>query len=291
MDLDESLVEQMKRMWSLQSIPIHPSAEAFDIFRAHMARASDSGIMVFGATVEMIDMAVELGAPRIVGMDIHAETLEAMRRLATTDWESVELFHANWLDLRSDLVGEFGCTVCDGGLLFLEYPSQWRRLFEVAYAYLEPGGQFVSKTFAPPPTAPPFEDFSRDLLARFESEKASLSADQQFERYRSVATALRVGAMFGIVGENGAVDQKVLGERLDRLACQLLRRHPDPAFRDVTEAAFLKLCLGEGQAPAITAGSPGMAKPLLRDAGFDVDIVFTAEAPVANANYMIIATK
>jgi len=292
MKLDESLVERIRKMWGLLTVPMHASPEGLDLYRREMAQVGSAGIMVFGATPEIIDLALELNMPRIVGMDIHPETLEAMRRMGTRDWSRVELYNANWLDRRPDLREAFGGMFCDAGLLFLKYPDQWKRLFEVARQYLKPGGRLVMKAYTPPPDAPSFEEFRRSRLAEFEAQRSSLSVAEQIEQYRCVATELRAAATFDIVGVNGAFDQQVLVQRCDDMAKKLLSRYPDAAFRDITEAAFLWLARTRpGVTDVITGASADMATALLREVGFASEIVFLPDVPVPNGNYVIMATK
>lgn len=289
---DESLVERIRRMWGLLTVPMHASPEGLNLYRREMTKVGSAGIMVFGATPEIIDLALELNVPRIVGMDIHPETLEAMRRMGTRDWSHVELYNANWLDRRPDLREAFGGTFCDAGLLFLKYPNQWKQLFELAHEYLKPGGRLVMKAYAPPPNAPSFEEFRRSRLAGFEAQRPSLSVAEQIEQYRRVATELRAAVTFDIVGANGAFDQKVLVQRCDDMAKELLSRYPGAAFREITEAAFLWLARTRpGVTDVITGASAEMATVLLHEVGFASEIVYLPDVPVPNGNYVIIATK
>ena len=82
---DEAAVQATLRTFGFLTAPIRPSPHVLREFGRYIAATSDSAVLIFGATPELIDIANELGVPRIVSMDWNVDNFEAMRRLALGD--------------------------------------------------------------------------------------------------------------------------------------------------------------------------------------------------------------
>ena len=54
------------------------------------------------------------------------ETMEALRRLASEDWARVELVVGDWREPQAAWSSTFDLVLCDGGLMFLPFPDDWR---------------------------------------------------------------------------------------------------------------------------------------------------------------------
>src|SRR5262249_15041386 len=102
--------------WRLASAPPRPEAAHLARYRS-AARGARSGL-VMGATPELIDMLLTEGVDRVTAIDLHPETIEAMRRLASEDWSRVELVRGDWREPRPAWASVFDVVLCDGGLMF-----------------------------------------------------------------------------------------------------------------------------------------------------------------------------
>ena len=127
-----------------------------------------------GATPELIDMLLAERVERVTAVDAHAETMEAMRRLADEDWSRVELVVGDWRDARPVWGSAFDLVLCDGGLMFLPFPDDWRRVLVLIRGYLRPGGRFVTTASSVSPDEPGFADHYARAVAHFEAERATL---------------------------------------------------------------------------------------------------------------------
>ena len=87
--MDERVVQRIMEDWRLTTWPIRPDAARVELFRSAMQGASS--VLVMGATPELIDMLLTEGVDRVAAIELHPETMEAMRRLASEDWSRVEL--------------------------------------------------------------------------------------------------------------------------------------------------------------------------------------------------------
>src|SRR5512135_3369017 len=114
MSLKRQRVQSFKNVWSRLRAPVRPGPEGLDLYRSQMERFPGITILVLGATPELVDMALELNAKRIVSVERNLEIMEAMRQLARKDWRGVELVEGNWLEERHDFYSSFDCVVCDG---------------------------------------------------------------------------------------------------------------------------------------------------------------------------------
>jgi hypothetical protein len=146
MILDPARVTFLKNVWTNVRWPIRPGPEALDLYRAQMERFPEKNVLVLGPTPELVDLSLELNAKKVVSVERDPEIFEAMRQLGTKDWTEVHPVIGDWLEERPDFYLSFNCVVSDGGLLYLEYPGQWGRLFKLVYSYLVPGGGLCDKT-------------------------------------------------------------------------------------------------------------------------------------------------
>lgn len=288
--MNQSMVEQIFWVWSRTAPPIRPSPEGLEVYRS-LIRGSDS-VMVFGATPELIDLAIEEGVRRITSLEMQPEVAAAMRRLGAYDWDDVEFLHSNWLDYRADLESGFDTVVCDGGLLFLEFPDQWRGFFENAGRYLRPNGRMANETYHVPPGSPTYEDGKRECLARFDRARGDQPEDVQVDLFRALSSEAWAACLFGAVRANGSFDHALVSARLDETADELANRYPAAMFQDTIEANLRVLARSRvDQLELRTFAGPELGRPLLEACGFDVEVVPLPDGPVAGADYVYVANK
>ena len=285
-------VQLFTSVWSNLCVPVRPGPEGLDLYRTRMERFPEKHILVLGATPELIDMALELDAGKVVSVERNAEIMEAMRALGTKDWTEVQLVAGDWLEERPDFYASFNSIVCDGGLLFLEYPGQWEQLFKLVYSYLNPGGVFVAKEWAEPPGDRDYEPFKEKMIGRFEDKSKFQNREELIESYIRLASELRLATFIKTTRKDGSFDQKILVKRLDTLLEELGRRFPDPVMVQIAEAALKYLARSQPGTTDVIAGVRfDDADVLLRKHGFKSEHFPLPDPPIPGANYMFVAQK
>lgn len=292
MDVNQERIEKFRGVWSNLRVPVRPGPEGLALYRARMESLEGGHVLVLGATPELVDMAIDIGAARIVSIERDPAILAAMRRLGERDWGRVELIEGDWLDERPDFVGAFDCVVCDGGLLFLAFPGQWRTLFRRVHAYLKPEGVFIAKEWAEPEGRRNYQDIVGALLAAFSVAAQGQSRAERLEAYRFLVSELRLATYVGATLADKSFDQGLMVGRLDPLLDTLTKAYPDPEMVAIAEAAMKFLARSRGFATDTVAGARyGEAAGLLAEQGFRSEPYPLPDRPVAGANYMFVARK
>jgi SAM-dependent methyltransferase len=257
-----------------------------------MERFSEKHVLVLGATPELVDMALELDARKVVSVERNPGIMEAMRKLGTKDWTNVQMVAGDWLEERPDFSASFNCIACDGGLLFLEYPGQWEQLFKLVWRYLAPGGIFVAKEWAEPPGDRDYERFKEEMIGRFETKSTGQNRPEVIESYIRLASELRLATFINTTREDGSFDQEILVKRLDTLLEDLGRRFPDPVMVQISEAALKYLARSQPGTTDVVAGVRfENAEKLLYKHGFRSEHFPLPDPPIPDANYMFVANK
>jgi SAM-dependent methyltransferase len=247
---------------------------------------------VIGATPELVDLALELNAKKVVSVERNPEIIEAMRQLGTKNWTEVQLLAGNWLEERPDFYSSFNCVVCDGGLLFLEYPGQWERLFKLVYSYLVPGGVFVAKEWAEPPGDRDYDHVKENLIGCFETKSKNQNRNKMIESYIRLVSELWLATLIKTTREDGSFDQKIVVKRLDTLTEELKQRFPDLEMVQITEGALQHLARSQpGTTDVITGVRFEPAEALLSGQGFWSEHFPLPDPPIHGANYMFVAHK
>ena len=148
-----------------------------ELYRSALRGASR--VLVMGATLELIDMLLVEGVGHVAAIDLHPETIEALRRLATQEWRRVELESATGASRGRPGTPRFDVVLCDGGLMFLPFPDDWRTVLTVIHGYLSPGGRLVANQDSTAPSETGFRDHYAQALARFESEPPPPDPEQR----------------------------------------------------------------------------------------------------------------
>jgi len=285
-------VQLFKSVWSNLRVPVRPGPEGLDLYRAQIERFPEKHILVLGATPELVDMALELDAKKVVSVERNPEIMEAMRELGTKNWTEVQLVVGDWLEERPDFYASFNCVVCDGGLLFLKYPGQWERLFKLVYSYLVPGGVFVAKEWAEPPGDRDYERLKEEMIGCFEAESKGQNREELLELYIRLASELRIATFIKTTRKDGSFDQDILVKRIDTLTAELRQRFPDPEMVQVTQWALKYLARSQpGTTDVISGVGFQTAEVLLCNHGFKSEYFPLPDPPIPGANYMFVAHK
>jgi len=292
MSLDMERVEMFRNVWSKLIVPVRPGPEGLALYCSQMQRLPQKRILVLGATPELVDMALELNADKVVSVERNPEIIAAMRQLGTRDWSKVQLIAGDWLEERSDFYSSFNCIICDGGLLFLHYPEQWKILFKLVYSYLTPGGVFIAKEWAEPTGERDYDSFIKKMISCFEAESKNKSRKETMELYIRLASELRLATFINTTQKDGSFDQTILLERLDSLIEELKRKFADPELVQITEAALKYLARSQsGTTDVVTGVRFEVADKLLSACGFISEHFPLPDPPIAEANYMFVARK
>jgi len=279
-------------VWSKLTVPVRPGLEGLDLYREQMNRFARKHVLVLGATPELVDMALQLGAERVVSIERNPEIMAAMRQLGEEDWSDVEMIAGNWLEKQSEFHAAFNCIVCDGGLLFMEFPGQWERLFALVYDYLLPGGVFVAKEWAEPPGPREYETVKLELIRIFEQQCPGMDDEQAAQAFSRLVSELRLAAFIGLTCEDGSFAQEPLVARLDALIEELEQRFPDSELVAMTHAALRYLARSQ---PGTTDTVAGVrykgAERLLYRQGLQCQEHPLPDAPLQGGNYMFVAIK
>ena len=291
-DFSQGKVIFFRDVWSRLTVPVRPGPEGRDLYREQMKRFARKHVLVLGATPELVDMAIHLGAERVVCIERNPEIMAAMRQLGEEDWSGVEMIAGNWLEKRSAFHAAFNCIVCDGGLLFLQFPGQWERLFELVYDYLLPGGVFVAKEWAEPAGTREYETVKLELIRMFEQQYPGMDDGQAAKAFSRLASELRLAAFIGLTCEDGSFAQEPLVARLDALIEELEKRFPNPGLVAMTHAAFKYLARSQPGTTDTVAGVRyhGVERLLSRQ-GFQCQKHPLPDAPLQGGNYMFVALK
>jgi hypothetical protein len=285
-------VEFYAAMWRNLTLPVRPSEGVLRVYREAMAKLPEKRVIVLGSTPELIDMAVDAGAERIVSIERSPTVIEAFRELGRNDWSRVQFIVGDWLEDRPEFHSRFNCIMCDGGILFLQYPGQWSRLFEVVHSYLEPGGIFAAKSWAEPPGDWKYADLVEAHIAAFKTTISALDADQARIAFIRLASVLRLISLVGGTRSDGLFDQKILVDQADDLIGRLEREFPDPAMIEINHAALKYLARSQpGRADTISGAGYDRAEPLLKRAGLVSRNFPVSDPPIDGSTYVFVAQR
>ena len=290
MNTENDQAKHFANVWGKLTAPVKPSEDGLRIYREEAERFSDKRILILGATPELVDMAVESGAEKIVSIERFPGVVAAMRQLGKKDWSSVDMVIGNWLEDRPDFHSAFNCILCDGGLLFLEYPAQWGQLFRIVRTYLEPDGVFVAKEWAEPPGIWDYDRMLQDHVAAFKEEASRLNLEQKHRAYIKLLSELRIIVFVNATQDDGSFDQDLLIERSDRLIEKFEKEFPDNSMIGITHAAFKYLARSQpGTTDTVAGVRYDRTSELLAQNGFESRYFPLPDPPIPDSNYMFAA--
>ena len=288
----ENEVRHYANVWRNLTLPVRPSEGVLRVYREAMANLPEKNVVVLGSTPELIDMAVEANARRIVSIERSPTVIEAFQSLGETDWSNVQFVVGDWLEDRPEFHGRFNCIMCDGGVLFLEYPGQWDQLFKVVHGYLGPGGVFAAKSWAEPPGDWNYQDMVEAHIGAFKASSSALNAEQARIAFIRLASVLRLVSLVRGTRSDGLFDQKILVEQADDLMGRLEREFPDPAMVEINHAALKYLARSQpGRADTISGAGYDRAEQLLRRNGFEPTNFPISDPPIDGSTYVFVANR
>jgi hypothetical protein len=289
---DDDQIRHYARVWRNLTVPVRPSEGVLRVYRDAMAKLPEKKVLIFGCTPELVDMAVAAGAARIVSIERSPTVIKAFQTLGQRDWSGVQFIVGNWLEDRAEFHGGFNCVMCDGGVMFLEYPGQWSQLFEIVHGFLAPQGVFVGKSWAEPAGDRNYEDMVEAHIGAFKAASPGLNADEYREAFVGLATTLRLVTFVHTTRADSSFDQKLLVERADDLMHRLEKEFPDPAMVEINHAALKYLARSQpGRADTVSGAGYDRAEPLLREKGFEPQNFALSDPPIDGSTYVFVARR
>jgi len=287
-------VRWRKRLWSNARAPFRPSEAGLEVyascFRGHDAPRS----LVLGATPELIDLLVEQRASELTVVDMCQEQWDAIQGFGRADWSSVEWICGDWLEPIASLRGRLDYVCCDGGTLFLEWSKGWRRLFEVAFDSLAPGGVFVTKAQDMTGYGATAREIFDDHVGRFEAARRRAPA-AELEHFREMASSLHVALFLGTQRAGSATMDPEPASRRLRQAHGLLRAaYGEARFQPIIDLFFEEMDPAVNPRAVLQAGPPpAQVIPLLESVGFEVEYrpLPPSHAPAPGVCYMLAARR
>ncbi|WP_157604235.1 class I SAM-dependent methyltransferase [Rhizobacter sp. Root1221] len=204
-------VERTLDSWELTTEPIRPGAPDLAYMTAQIKkRFAKPRVLILGMTPELVDMALQLGAARVVVMELRAVGLAAYKELVEGAFESI---NGDWRVYQRSCDQAFDVILGHGSFIFLSFPSDWLATLAVVRKYLVPGGILSMRHFHVPPVEYPFPPNYKRLLEEFEARASGADETRRAQEFITTVTSLRCSAILGATQPDGVVDQV----ELDRL--------------------------------------------------------------------------
>ncbi|MBT8396447.1 MAG: class I SAM-dependent methyltransferase [Gemmatimonadetes bacterium] len=290
--MNHSPIEQIAENWKLAASPVRPGHLVVDFFRRALPSGTGWSGLVQGATPEAIDLMVSRGAERIVSMDLHLETMEAMRTLAKEDWSRVKTVVGDWTEDKPDFRGAFDIVISDGGPHFLPFPAGWTQLFENTHRQLAPGGKAVVRMWVEPKGFPPFREYFEDAVNRFEEERRDRTEDEQKSMFIEFVSEAKSACLVGSVDPDGRIVEERMWPAFQLLEEDLRAKYGSGPLEAVVSALFDRTNpVGEDGAHLTSAPGQDLFRPVLEDAGFSVDVTVLDETHLPSWTLVVTATK
>jgi SAM-dependent methyltransferase len=268
--MDEKRVRRIVDSWRIVGSPARPDAAQVEVFRSAVKAATR--VLVMGTTPELIDLLLDKAVDRITAVERDPDTIEAMRRLATRDWAGVELVPGDWLDPRPAWRSAFDLVLCDGGLIFLPFPDDWRAVLTVVGSYLRPGGRFVTRISSVSSSQVGFQEHYARALAAFDSERTPLGPEQQERRFIELLAQVRGMCRYGAIDPEGRVRLDLVDEARRWMARDLGTRYPE--FAHILQMTYGRPTLAGPDGTSIVAmPSLERVRAEMTACGFDVEVL------------------
>ncbi len=197
--------------WYLTTEPIRPSKLDLEhMTRMIKERYHAPRVLILGMTPELIDMASEAGANKIIVMELRILALEAYRKMVSSPFEAK---NGDWRIHYPELDRQFELVIGHGPFIFLKFPGEWISTLRVIRNYLTLEGSVIMRNFHVPYAAFDFSRVYTRLTNDLESKSHGLSEEDFTHNFLKTATSVRALAIQGATGKDGTVNQ----EKLDNL--------------------------------------------------------------------------
>lgn len=127
-----------------------------------------------GATPELIVLLIRHDAAALTVIDISPEMCATARSFVAEEWRCVEWLVGDWCEPLTRLRGGLDCVCCDGGTLFLEWPTAevegFREMVSSLHVALFLGTQRGDLSMDPEPAAHRLRQ-AREILQRRYQER------------------------------------------------------------------------------------------------------------------------
>jgi SAM-dependent methyltransferase len=193
-------------VFSALAPPLRPAPEEIAVAARWWNTGPGARVLVLGATPELVDLALQKGASRVIAMDWQAPVFPAMRRLGRENWEQVESLVSDWRTFVPELEGALDLVVGDGSLTMVPFPEDWETVFRHLWRYLVPGGRVFLRLAIRLEEPFDFDPYLDRTLARFDAECAGATAAQRAALFRGLSAEIRLAQGFGSADAFGVVN-------------------------------------------------------------------------------------
>ncbi len=261
------------------------------LYGQQLRSIENPSVLIFGATPELVDVAIEADANRIVCIEQNPDILEAMNRLSSRNWQQVEKVVGNWLEEDPRYICQFDYIACDGGLLFIEYPNHWNSLFDLSRIYLKPGGLFIAKVFLVTDCNKSYSSLTNDLIETFDNNFTENNAER-IEAFKQLVSELRIATYIDASLDDGSFNQELLVTRADELHDTLTAKYKFDEMSFIVKAAMSLLARSRTNVTDTISGVVyEKTEKLLQEKEFSVSYHPLPDPPIPNSNYMFVAKK
>jgi hypothetical protein len=216
-------IERTLDSWELTTDPIRPSEADLAHMTAEIRRRfANPRVLILGMTPELIDMAHQLGAERIVVMELRLLGLNAYRRLVKAPFEAI---NGDWRVFHPAYANSFDVILGHGPFIFLVFPDEWIATLGVVRRYLTRGGVMIMRHFHVPAAGYPFLMHYERLLREFEARTKDEGETVRTREFLKTVTSLRCSAILGATQEDGVVDQFELDRLMQHEKHDIARRY------------------------------------------------------------------
>ncbi len=235
---DTAAVDRLENLWRMMAPPLRPGPQDVAAVAGMAPSPAGGTVLVLGATPELVDLALERGAARVLAMDTNEPVFDAMRRLSRQDWSRVVPVVEDWHVLREELCGQVRVVMGDGSFCLVDYPGGWKSVLAAVRRYLEPSGVGVFRTMFQPSPPLDWKVCRRAALADFEERMGSAPSGRRVEAFRGVASTIRLVSIIGALRPDGQVDLDRRRQIYDEVMEYLSRTYRGRDVWPVIETVF-----------------------------------------------------
>lgn len=274
-------IERTLDSWELTTVPIRPSEDDMVHMTAQIKkRFAHPRVLILGMTPELVDMAYQLGAERVVVMELRSVGLEAYRQMVKAPFEAI---NGDWREFRPECARSFDVILGHGPFIFLAFPNEWTTTLGVVHRYLVPGGMMSMRHFHVPPTGFAFPPHYERLIEEFEARTKGVDEIVRAGEFLKTVTSLRCSAILGATREDGVVDQVELDRLMEHEKQDIGRRYGgERIWRRMRDEFDYPTAAGYGSVRPLAAPRLDQARRVLERGGLrieDVTMIGTQPTP------------
>jgi hypothetical protein len=283
-------IERTLDSWELTTDPIRPGGADLAHMTAQIEkRFASPRVLILGMTPELIDMADQLDAERIVVLELRSVGLDAYRQLVKAPFEAI---NGDWREFRPEFARSFDVILGHGPFIFLAFPDEWLTTLGVVRQYLVAGGMMIMRHFHVPPAGYPFAMHYERLLQEFEARTQGVDELIRTREFLKTVTSLRCSAILGATRADGVVDQVELDRLMGFEKLDIGRRYgAERIWRRMRDEFDYPTAAGYGSVRPLAAPRLDQARQALERGGLRIgDVTMIGAQPIAECFSFITGT-